>query len=163
MKREQAKSREDALAQLVDHVKSPHATPIHIFPEGCCVNGSCMLSFHRGAFVPGLPLQPALIKYPFKHFDMSAGKGQVTALYWIRMLCQFVNSMYYKIGMVRMCTPQKGHSQAYHQLIRFQYHVRNGNSVLSCLVSIKNWKEGPSYICKERKTMYLVTLRRRAY
>jgi len=36
-----------------------------IFPEGTTTNGSCLLPFHRGAFIAGEHLvQPVIIRYP---------------------------------------------------------------------------------------------------
>jgi len=93
VKRDLAKSREEALTKIMDNVKPPFAPPIHIFSEGRCENGKCLLPFHKGAFAPGLAIQPAMIRYPFKHFDPSSGCGSVNVFYWIRMLCQFVNRM----------------------------------------------------------------------
>ncbi|KAA6392738.1 MAG: putative Lysophospholipid acyltransferase LPEAT1 [Streblomastix strix] len=36
-----------------------------IFPEGATGNGRSLNYFHSGAFVPGEPLQPIIIKYPY--------------------------------------------------------------------------------------------------
>ena len=32
-------------------------------PEGTCGDGHCILLFRRGAFVPGVPVLPVLLKY----------------------------------------------------------------------------------------------------
>ena len=32
-------------------------------PEGTCGDGRCILLFRRGAFVPGVPVLPVLLKY----------------------------------------------------------------------------------------------------
>ena len=32
-------------------------------PEGTCGDGRCILQFRRGAFVPGVPVLPVLLKY----------------------------------------------------------------------------------------------------
>ena len=37
-----------------------------IFSEGCCTNGRAVVRFKTGAFQPGLPVQPVLVKYPNK-------------------------------------------------------------------------------------------------
>jgi len=37
-----------------------------IFPEGSCANRQALMSFKPGAFIPGKPVQPVLIRYPNK-------------------------------------------------------------------------------------------------
>ncbi|XP_069495743.1 lysophosphatidylcholine acyltransferase 2 [Ambystoma mexicanum] len=37
-----------------------------IFPEGTCTNRSCLITFKPGAFIPGVPVQPVLLRYPNK-------------------------------------------------------------------------------------------------
>ncbi|XP_043859037.1 lysophosphatidylcholine acyltransferase 2-like [Dromiciops gliroides] len=39
---------------------------ILIFPEATCTNRSCLITFKPGAFVPGVPVQPLLLRYPNK-------------------------------------------------------------------------------------------------
>ena len=34
-----------------------------IFPEGTCTNRSCLIPFRLGAFIPGVPVQPVIIRY----------------------------------------------------------------------------------------------------
>lgn len=42
-----------------------------IFPEGTTTTGHALLSFKPGAFRPGLPVQPVVIRYPHSHMDPS--------------------------------------------------------------------------------------------
>lgn len=42
-----------------------------LFPEGTTTNGRNLISFKLGAFAPGFPIQPVVIRYPFVHFDIS--------------------------------------------------------------------------------------------
>ncbi|XP_040591213.1 lysophosphatidylcholine acyltransferase 2 [Mesocricetus auratus] len=37
---------------------------ILVFPEGTCTNRSCLITFKPGAFIPGVPVQPILLRYP---------------------------------------------------------------------------------------------------
>uniref|UniRef100_A0A665US18 Lysophosphatidylcholine acyltransferase 1 n=1 Tax=Echeneis naucrates TaxID=173247 RepID=A0A665US18_ECHNA len=37
---------------------------IMIFPEGTCTNRSCLITFKPGAFIPAVPVQPVVIRYP---------------------------------------------------------------------------------------------------
>ncbi|KAL1784064.1 lysophosphatidylcholine acyltransferase 2 [Sigmodon hispidus] len=39
---------------------------ILVFPEGTCTNRSCLITFKPGAFIPGVPVQPILLRYPNK-------------------------------------------------------------------------------------------------
>eukprot|EP01129_Flabellula_baltica_P008064 TRINITY_DN3177_c0_g1_i1.p1 TRINITY_DN3177_c0_g1~~TRINITY_DN3177_c0_g1_i1.p1 ORF type:complete len:489 (+),score=74.37 TRINITY_DN3177_c0_g1_i1:21-1487(+) len=65
--------------------------PLLIFPEGTTTNGKCMISFKNGAFIPGTPVQPICIKYPFNqaHPSFTINNGTVTVLR--RLLTQFYN------------------------------------------------------------------------
>jgi lysophosphatidylcholine acyltransferase/lyso-PAF acetyltransferase len=42
-----------------------------LFPEATTTNGRTLIHFKLGAFAPGLPIQPVVIRYPFVHFDNS--------------------------------------------------------------------------------------------
>ncbi|XP_063041738.1 lysophosphatidylcholine acyltransferase 1 isoform X2 [Engraulis encrasicolus] len=36
---------------------------IMIFPEGTCTNRSCLITYKPGAFIPGVPVQPVVLRY----------------------------------------------------------------------------------------------------
>lgn len=38
-----------------------------LFPEGTCTNRCALIKFKPGAFYPGVPVQPVLLKYPNKY------------------------------------------------------------------------------------------------
>lgn len=42
-----------------------------LFPEGTTTNGRVVISFQLGAFIPGFPIQPVIVRYPHVHFDQS--------------------------------------------------------------------------------------------
>lgn len=42
-----------------------------LFPEGTTTNGRVIISFQLGAFIPGYPIQPVIVRYPHVHFDQS--------------------------------------------------------------------------------------------
>ena len=42
-----------------------------LFPEGTTTNGRFLISFQHGAFIPGYPVQPVVVRYPHVHFDQS--------------------------------------------------------------------------------------------
>lgn len=68
------------------------AAPILVFPTGTTTNSKVMITFKDGAFAPGLPVQPALLRYHFKHCDPAwVFSGPSTAMLVWRMMSQIVN------------------------------------------------------------------------
>jgi len=62
--RKSPESREAAKSDILERANSPLAWPqIFIFSEGTTTNGKYLARFRAGAFRPGLPVQPVLIKY----------------------------------------------------------------------------------------------------
>ncbi|XP_062845697.1 lysophosphatidylcholine acyltransferase 2 [Trichomycterus rosablanca] len=60
-------SRKNTIQAISNRAKSEGRWPqVLIFPEGTCTNRSCLITFKQGAFVPGVPVQPVLIRYPNK-------------------------------------------------------------------------------------------------
>ncbi|KAM6909804.1 lysophosphatidylcholine acyltransferase 1 [Xenentodon cancila] len=65
---------------------------IMIFPEGTCTNRSCLITFKPGAFIPAVPVQPVIIRYPNKLDTITwtwQGPGAFEIL-WLT-LCQLHN------------------------------------------------------------------------
>jgi len=63
-----------------------------LFPEGTTTNGRFLISFQHGAFIPGYPVQPVVVRYPHVHFDQSWGNISLVALMF-KMFTQFHNFM----------------------------------------------------------------------
>ncbi|KAG8391731.1 hypothetical protein BUALT_Bualt01G0217600 [Buddleja alternifolia] len=63
-----------------------------LFPEGTTSNGKVLISFQLGAFIPGYPVQPVVVRYPYVHFDQSWGNISIAKLMF-RMFTQFHNFM----------------------------------------------------------------------
>ena len=38
-------------------------------PEGTCSDGRCLLQFRRGAFIPGAPVLPVLLRYHWRRLN----------------------------------------------------------------------------------------------
>ncbi|KAL7984613.1 hypothetical protein Chor_003183 [Crotalus horridus] len=77
---------------VLNHFKDHYSTQIMIFPEGTCTNRSCLITFKPGAFIPGVPVQPVILRYPNKLDTITwtwQGPGALTIL-WLT-LCQFHN------------------------------------------------------------------------
>ncbi|XP_023375525.1 lysophosphatidylcholine acyltransferase 1, partial [Pteropus vampyrus] len=64
---------------------------IMIFPEGTCTNRTCLITFKPGAFIPGVPVQPVVLRYPNQLVSTCPGpvSGELEIL-WLT-LCQFHN------------------------------------------------------------------------
>ncbi|XP_061450030.1 lysophosphatidylcholine acyltransferase 2 isoform X3 [Rhineura floridana] len=60
-------SRRNTINEITRRATSGEQWPqILIFPEGTCTNRSCLITFKQGAFIPGVPVQPVLLRYPNK-------------------------------------------------------------------------------------------------
>ncbi|XP_021493550.1 lysophosphatidylcholine acyltransferase 2B-like [Meriones unguiculatus] len=65
VQREDPYSRKTTRNEILNRVTSNMKWPqILIFPEGVCTNRSCLVTFKLGAFSPGVPVQPVLLRYP---------------------------------------------------------------------------------------------------
>lgn len=70
----------------------PRFPPVCISPEGTCGDGRSLLQFRSGAFIPGLPVLPVVLKYQWRHFN-PAWTNISEGWHTVRMLCQFVNAV----------------------------------------------------------------------
>ena len=65
--REDPQSRQKTVMKIVERAKDGTEWPkLLIFPEGSTSNRKALMSFKPGAFVPGKPVQPVLIRYILK-------------------------------------------------------------------------------------------------
>uniref|UniRef100_A0A1A8HN18 Lysophosphatidylcholine acyltransferase 2 n=1 Tax=Nothobranchius korthausae TaxID=1143690 RepID=A0A1A8HN18_9TELE len=63
--RQDPDSRRKTIQEIDHRAKSRgHWPQVLIFPEGTCTNRSCLITFKQGAFIPGVPVQPVVIRYP---------------------------------------------------------------------------------------------------
>lgn len=85
-------SRKDAAAQIRRRAIDNRWPHILIFPEGTTTNGKALISFKTGAFSPGLPVQPMLIRYPHQHVNPAWVDRGILGLV-VRLMTQFVNFM----------------------------------------------------------------------
>ncbi|NWT40674.1 PCAT1 acyltransferase, partial [Chroicocephalus maculipennis] len=94
-----SRSDQDSRRKTVEEIKrraqSDGKWPqIMIFPEGTCTNRSCLITFKPGAFIPGVPVQPVVLRYPNKLDTITwtwQGPGALEIL-WLT-LCQLHNSV----------------------------------------------------------------------
>ncbi|XP_075224267.1 lysophosphatidylcholine acyltransferase isoform X2 [Lycorma delicatula] len=65
--RDDPNSRQRTIQEIIDRAKSnENWSQVLIFPEGTCTNRSCLITFKPGAFYPGEPVQPVILRYPNK-------------------------------------------------------------------------------------------------
>ena len=63
-------------------------------PAGTTTNQRSVIAFKRGAFAPGVPVQPVAVRIPFQHMDPAwvAGGPSLTILL-LRLMLQFNNNV----------------------------------------------------------------------
>nr|XP_044994956.1 lysophosphatidylcholine acyltransferase 1 [Jaculus jaculus] len=94
-----SRSDQDSRRKTVEEIKrraqSDGKWPqIMIFPEGTCTNRTCLITFKPGAFIPGVPVQPVVLRYANKMDTITwtwQGPGALKIL-WLT-LCQFQNHL----------------------------------------------------------------------
>ncbi|XP_028316842.1 lysophosphatidylcholine acyltransferase 1 isoform X1 [Gouania willdenowi] len=88
-------SRRNTVEEIKRRAQSGGKWPqIMIFPEGTCTNRSGLILFKAGAFIPGLPVQPVILRYPNQLDTVTwtwRGPGALKIL-WLT-LCQLHNRM----------------------------------------------------------------------
>ncbi|KAH7433311.1 hypothetical protein KP509_07G063300 [Ceratopteris richardii] len=92
VERSSAESKKYALKEIKNRAMSNEFPHVMVFPEGTTTNGKALIFFQLGAFMPGLPVQPVVLRYPYVHFDNSWGRTSILKLVW-RMLSQLHNFM----------------------------------------------------------------------
>ncbi|KAG5402533.1 hypothetical protein IGI04_017140 [Brassica rapa subsp. trilocularis] len=85
-------SRKNAVHEIKRKASSDRFPRLLLFPEGTTTNGKVLISFQLGAFIPGYPIQPVVVRYPHVHFDQSWGNISLLMLMF-RMFTQFHNFM----------------------------------------------------------------------
>ncbi|PIA49737.1 hypothetical protein AQUCO_01300469v1 [Aquilegia coerulea] len=85
-------SRKDAVSEIKRKASCDRFPRLLLFPEGTTTNGRVLISFQLGAFIPGYPIQPVVVRYPHIHFDQSWGDISLAKLMF-RMFTQFHNYM----------------------------------------------------------------------
>ncbi|KAK6162423.1 hypothetical protein DH2020_002264 [Rehmannia glutinosa] len=85
-------SRKHAVNEIKRKASSNQFPRVLLFPEGTTSNGRVLISFQLGAFIPGYPVQPVIVRYPYVHFDQSWGNVALAKLMF-RMFTQFHNFM----------------------------------------------------------------------
>ncbi|XP_042506579.1 lysophospholipid acyltransferase LPEAT2-like isoform X4 [Macadamia integrifolia] len=85
-----ASSRTHAVSEIKRKASCDDFPQVLLFPEGTTTNGRVLIAFQLGAFIPGYPIQPVVVRYPHVHFDQSWGNISL-AKSMFRMFTQFHN------------------------------------------------------------------------
>lgn len=91
-------------ALVAARVRDPRYPNVAIAPEGTTTNGRTVVQFKRGAFVPGAPVLPVVLRYPCRHHSV-AWTLRNEAWAFVRMCCQFRN--YASVTILPVYTPSK--------------------------------------------------------
>lgn len=92
--RSSSSSRRDAAGEIKRRAMCNDWPHVALFPEATTTNGRSLVSFKTGAFVPGLPVQPVVVRYPYTTFDPSwVADGMPTLTLIFRMMCCLNNQM----------------------------------------------------------------------
>jgi len=61
--RSDTNSRQNTIKQISERSEGTGWQQVLIFPEGTCTNRSCLITFRLGAFIPGVAVQPVVLRY----------------------------------------------------------------------------------------------------
>ncbi|KAK9051426.1 hypothetical protein SSX86_028053 [Deinandra increscens subsp. villosa] len=102
-------SRKHAVNEIKRKASSDRFPRLLLFPEGTTTNGRLLISFQHGAFIPGYPIQPVVVRYPHVHFDQSWGHISLATLMF-RMFTQFHNFM--EVEYLPVVSPSEDHKES---------------------------------------------------
>jgi len=105
--RDDPNSRQNTINEIAKRANSKGVWPhILIFPEGTCTNGKSLITFKKGAFIPGKAVQPVTIEYlnSWDTFRWTMDGPGAFQLLWMT-LCQL--QTYVKITYMPVYHPDK--------------------------------------------------------
>ncbi|KAA3462183.1 lysophospholipid acyltransferase LPEAT2 isoform X1 [Gossypium australe] len=118
-------SRKNAVNEIKRRASCDKFPRVLLFPEGTTTNGKVLISFQLGAFIPGHPIQPIIVRYPHVHFDQSWGLISLAKLMF-RMFTQFHN--YMEIEYLPIIMPPDNEKQS-----AVHFAERTGQAMASAL------------------------------
>lgn len=104
-------SRRQAIREIKRRASCDRFPRVLLFPEGTTTNGRNLISFQLGAFIPGYPIQPVIVRYPHVHFDQSWGNVSLGKLMF-RMFTQFHN--FFEVEYLPVISPLDDKETAVH-------------------------------------------------
>ncbi|CAL9149856.1 lysophospholipid acyltransferase LPEAT2-like [Musa acuminata AAA Group] len=151
-------SRKLAIHEIKRKASSNDFPRIMLFPEGTTTNGRFLISFRLGAFIPGFPIQPVVVRYPYIHFDQSWGNINLLKLMF-RMFTQFHNFM--EVEYLPVVFPDESKQQnTVHFAERTSYAMTNALNVLQTSHSFGDMmlSARAAELTKERGSNYMVEM-----
>lgn len=91
--RTDAQSRHHAAGNVRRRAVDNMWSHVMLFPEGTTTNGRAIIAFKTGAFSPGLPVQPMVIRYPHKYVNPSWCDQGGPLVVVLQLMTQFINHM----------------------------------------------------------------------
>ncbi|CAL4950234.1 unnamed protein product [Urochloa decumbens] len=133
LKSSDSKGVSGAVTERVLEVCKDKNTPMMLlFPEGTTTNGDYLLPFKTGAFLASAPVQPVILRYPYRRFS-PAWDSMDGARHVFLLLCQFVNYMeVVRLPVYYPSEKEKGDPKLYANNVR-KLIAMEGNLVLSNL------------------------------
>jgi len=79
-------------AAVLAYVRGNHPLPLLVFPEGTTSNGTAVLPFHKGAFLSLSPVQPVVVRFPFRRFS-PCWESITVPVFLLRLCSQVYNTL----------------------------------------------------------------------
>ncbi|KAL8192403.1 hypothetical protein R6Q57_027588 [Mikania cordata] len=130
-------SRKQAVNEIKRKASGNKYPRVLLFPEGTTTNGRQLISFQLGAFLPGYPIQPVVIRYPHLHFDQSWGHIALATLMF-RMFMQFHNFM--EVEYLPVISPSKHFKES-----PARFAERTGRAMASALNVVQTYHSFADY------------------
>ena len=93
--RKDPESKSKCMAAIKQRATDDAYPPLNVFPEGTCTNGDALIAFKPGAFTPGAPVQPVVLRYPrATHSVTAADDGEKRLAFSMFMLYTRVSVTY---------------------------------------------------------------------
>ncbi|KAJ7962275.1 Lysophospholipid acyltransferase [Quillaja saponaria] len=153
-------SRKHAVNEIKRKASCNRFPQLLLFPEGTTTNGRNLISFQLGAFIPGYPIQPAIVRYPHVHFDQSWGHVSLAKLMF-RMFTQFHN--FFEVEYLPVVSPVNNKKETTNHFAARTSHaiatalnvVQTGHSYGDIILHMK-----ASEAKQERPSIYMVEMAR---
>nr|AZM65194.1 lysophospholipid acyltransferase 3 [Vitellaria paradoxa] len=151
-------SRRHAVNEIKRKASSNRFPRLLLFPEGTTTNGRLLISFQLGAFIPGRPIQPVIVRYPYVHFDQSWGNISLAKLMF-RMFTQFHNFM--EVEYLPVISPLENQKEnAVHFAQRASHAIATALNVVQTSHAFGDFMlfSKASEAKKENPTLYMVEM-----
>merc|ERR1719431_2137555 len=123
--RSSKESREETLDTIVSRSNEMAWGRLIIFPEGHCSNGSSLLPFRRGGFLPGIrKIQPVILRYPNRVDCSTWHEGSDN---WMMVMMRAMSTLYSRAELEVMpaVTPE-GDPRVFGEMVRESMGERTG-------------------------------------